>query len=208
MFRVGVLFSGGKDSTLSAAWSLYQGHDVVLLTIKPTDYNVLLHNPNVEWTRLQAQAMGLPHVMRESEEGKEVEVLRELVHTFHLDAIVTGGVESEFQRQRFQSLNDVCAVIAPLWLKRSSVLYELMSFMEIYVVRVAADGLGKEHLMARFPFPLPKHVHPLLEGGEGETFVVDAPFFNKRIVVDEVELEWDGVRGTAYITEAHLEEKL
>jgi diphthamide synthase (EF-2-diphthine--ammonia ligase) len=39
----------------------------------------------------------------------------------------------------------------------------------------------------------------LLEGGEGETFVLDAPFFNKRIVVDEVEKQWDGLRGVVWI---------
>ena len=42
-------------------------------------------------------------------------------------------------------------------------------------------------------------VSPHLEGGEGETFVSDAPFFSKAIKIREMEKEWDGARGVAKI---------
>ena len=54
----------------------------------------------------------------------------------------------------------------------------------------------------------PKHVDAFLEGGEGETFVVDAPFFNKKITIEESDIEWDGVRGVAKIKKAKLEDKI
>ena len=47
----------------------------------------------------------------------------------------------------------------------------------------------------------------MLEGGEGETFVTDAPFFKKRIVIEEWDKSWDGIRGVAKIKKAKLVEK-
>jgi diphthamide synthase (EF-2-diphthine--ammonia ligase) len=45
------------------------------------------------------------------------------------------------------------------------------------------------------------NVHPFLEGGEGETFVANAPFFSKKVEIREWKKTWDGVRGVAEIKE-------
>ena len=50
-------------------------------------------------------------------------------------------------------------------------------------------------------------IHPFLEGGEGETFVADAPFFKKKIMIKKWKKSWDGVRGVAEIVEAELKTK-
>src|SRR2546430_11761624 len=60
--RVAVSFSGGKDSAYATWIAMHQGSDVSLVTVKPCSADSLMfHHPNVEWTRLQAQSMGLFH---------------------------------------------------------------------------------------------------------------------------------------------------
>jgi diphthine-ammonia ligase len=46
--------------------------------------------------------------------------------------------------------------------------------------------------------------HVGLEGGEGETFVLDAPFFSKRIEVQSSAKHWKGDSGFLEITGASL----
>jgi diphthamide synthase (EF-2-diphthine--ammonia ligase) len=54
------------------------------------------------------------------------------------------------------------------------------------------------------------HTHRITltgEGGEYETFVLDAPFFRKRIAIQAAEKEYWNHRGTYRITRAVLEAK-
>jgi len=88
------------------------------------------------------------------------------------------------------------------------VLADELKHFEIYITAVSAEGLGPELLGKNFnQLGERKNIHPLLEGGEGETFVADAPFFKKRIEILEWKIEWDGVRGVAHIKDAKLVEK-
>lgn len=66
--RAVVLFSGGKDSVYAAGWALSRGHEVILLTVRPPEYSMMFHHPNVDATRLQAEAMGLAQSFVETTE--------------------------------------------------------------------------------------------------------------------------------------------
>jgi len=46
-----------------------------------------------------------------------------------------------------------------------------------------------------------------LEGGEGETFVLDCPIFASKIEIISSERHWDGVSGRLEINEARLVRK-
>jgi diphthamide synthase (EF-2-diphthine--ammonia ligase) len=46
-----------------------------------------------------------------------------------------------------------------------------------------------------------------LEGGEGETFVLDCPLFQKRIEIVSSEKHWNGVNGYLEFLDARLVEK-
>ncbi len=207
-FSVAVLFSGGKDSTLAAFWAVFQGFNVVLITVKSGEDSWMFHRPNVEWTPLQAQAMELPHVMVEAKNENELEVLKHTLAELRVEGIVSGALASEYQRERIERIGDDLGIptFAPLWHKDKP-LVEMWREMDVRLVSVSAEGLGREELLKPFPRALPYGCHPFLEGGEGETFVLDAPFFSKKIVIDDVEIAWDGVRGVAWIRKAHLEEK-
>jgi uncharacterized protein (TIGR00290 family) len=50
--------------------------------------------------------------------------------------------------------------------------------------------------------------HAGLEGGEGETFVLDAPCFRERIEIRSAEKRWKGDSGTLEITDAALIRKI
>src|SRR5207249_4706833 len=132
------LFSGGKDSTYATWVAEHQGWDVeALVSVLPTGVESLMfHFPNVRWTRIQAEAMGLPH--RTIEAGKD----------------------------------------------------ELSSLLE-GLDRIR-DTLG---------------IHLTGEGGEYETFVLDAPHFINRISIEKTHYEWDGQSGYLVIEQASLMHK-
>ena len=63
--KVAVMFSGGKDSIAAVHYAKQQGWDIeALVAIKPRSTEAYLwHYPTVEWTLLQAEAMGIPLIL-------------------------------------------------------------------------------------------------------------------------------------------------
>ncbi|MEK6978959.1 MAG: diphthine--ammonia ligase [Candidatus Micrarchaeota archaeon] len=210
--HVAVLFSGGKDSCYAAGWALAQGYDIVLVTMNPEPYSMMFHHPNVQWTKLQAEAMGIKQVMVTTKHDTELNDLEETLRKLKIGAIATGAVASVYQKDRIEAIGKRLGVPvhSPLWHSDEKKLHELLDTMEIYVVAVAAEGLGREFLgkpLRKLVDAKVKNIHPFLEGGEGETFVTNAPFFKKRIEIKGWKISWDGVRGVAEIEDAGLVEK-
>ena len=136
-----------------------------------------------------------------------------------LAGIVVGAVESRYQHDRITSLADrlECDVFAPLWRRDPLGLLESMvaDGFEIMIVDVAAAGLDDswlgrtiddqtidtlEALRAEYG------VHPIGEGGEYETLVVDGPHMDRKLAI-EYEPTWDGTRGSIDVTDARLVER-
>jgi diphthine-ammonia ligase len=210
--RVAVLFSGGKDSCFAAFWALSQGFEPILVTVEPEEYSMMFHHPNIRSTRLQAKAMGLRQVFVKATEKDWADVLLRTFRSLHAEGIATGAIASEYQRRRIENIGEELGIptYSPLWHKEEALKGEMLENMEIFVTAVSAEGLGPELLGRPLSELLKKNVpgiHPLLEGGEGETFVCDAPFFKKRIVIEKWEKSWDGVRGVALIRKARLADK-
>ncbi len=209
MHKVACLFSGGKDSVFAAFWAMYNGWDPVLVTVFPEPYSMMFHHPNAEYTKLQAEAMGLEHVTFKTGKEGELDKLKEALAELDIKGIITGAIASEYQKQRIDKIGHELGIptYSPLWHKEKVLAEELKNF-EIYITAVSAEGLGSDLLGKNFnELGERKNIHPLLEGGEGETFVADAPFFKKRIEINEWKTEWDGVRGIAHIKDAKLVEK-
>jgi len=74
--KLGVLFSGGKDSTF-ACWKAMQQEEVVCLitVISGNPESYMFHTPNIRLAALQAEAAGLPLVEVETAGEKEEELL-------------------------------------------------------------------------------------------------------------------------------------
>ncbi|MGD0177661.1 MAG: TIGR00289 family protein, partial [Candidatus Bathyarchaeia archaeon] len=104
--KVAVLFSGGKDSAFALWCVQMQGWDVEsLLTVIPeSQESWMFHFPGLTWTKLQAQAMGLPQLTVKTRGEKEREVtdlafgLEQLKKSLGIDTVVSGAVASEYQR--------------------------------------------------------------------------------------------------------------
>lgn len=213
------LFSGGKDSVFAAWIAMSQGFEVSLLTIQSGEYSMMFHHPNVEWTKLQAECMGVPHSILKTTKEKELSDMENKIKEMGAEAIFTGAVASDYQRQRIEQIGENLGIptYSPLWHKsvsgsgfsvsESILMNEMLEYFEIYTVAVSAEGLGPELLGKPFSVLVkqaPKSIHPFLEGGEGETFVANAPFFSKQIIIDEWKMHWDRVRGVAEIKKAHI----
>jgi ABC transporter with metal-binding/Fe-S-binding domain ATP-binding protein len=202
LMRVAVLFSGGKDSVFSAFWAIAQGFEPILVTVKPPEYSMMFHHPNVELTARQAKEMGLEHVFVETTEENWREQLIETFRKLDAKGIVAGAIASEYQRRRIDRIGESLGIptYAPLWHKGDEVMNEMLDNMEILVIAVSAEGLGPEFLgepLKKIVDAKKPGIHPFLEGGEGETFVTNAPFFKNRIKIKNVKKSWDGVRGVA-----------
>ncbi len=210
--RVAVLFSGGKDSCFAASWAIGQGFETMLVTVEPEEYSMMFHHPNIRATKMQAEAMGLEQVFVKTDDRDWEKNLKAALKKLDARALVTGAVASTYQRTRIDNLAKELGVPAysPLWHAGPEVMEEMLRTMEIYVSAVSAEGLGPEFLgepLEKLVRAKKPDVHLFLEGGEGETFVANAPFFKKRIVIEEWKKTWDGVRGVAEIKKARLAAK-
>jgi ABC transporter with metal-binding/Fe-S-binding domain ATP-binding protein len=186
----------------------------------------MFHFPNLKWTSLQAEAMGVPQLtertagMKEEELADLERVVRRAKDAFRLEGLCTGALASMYQKSRVER---VCSALdlkclSPLWgVDPETHLRKLVGDgFVVAVVSVSALGLGPEwlgrilnddaidqlvELGKRYRF------HVGLEGGEGETFVLDAPSFSKRVDIRSTEKHWARDAGYLEIKDAALVQK-
>ena len=95
--RLASLLSGGKDSVY-AAYLMQQEHQlsymVSMKTQNPDSY--MFHTVNIDLTRLQAEAWGIPYVGTKTEGVKEEELddLKETLASLDIDGVITGAIAS------------------------------------------------------------------------------------------------------------------
>lgn len=224
--NLAALFSGGKDSTYSIFLAKKQGHEIkCLLSVFPkSDESHLLHHPNLQWTNLQSQSMQIPQLTIKSEldetdnEINSLEkILIQAIEKYQIEGLVHGGIQSQFQKEKFENLCNKLNLksITPLW-NRNPLEYmnELISSNFVFIITSVSSGglddswLGKiitkndvddlYALSQKFGFNLN------FEGGEAETFVVDCSLFSHPIKIIQGKKIWDGYRGRFEIVDARL----
>jgi ABC transporter with metal-binding/Fe-S-binding domain ATP-binding protein len=225
--RVAVLYSGGKDSNYALFEAVNAGFKIAcLLSIRPANVeSMLFHFPNTELTELQAESLGIPLLAQYVEQGQdEIHCLSEMVadakDRFEVVGVVTGAVKSRYQMDKFGRVFELNGLegLSPLWgADEERYLRRLVpAGFKAIVTRVAALGLGPEWVGAELDVGKIEELislarrnkfNPSLEGGEGETFVLDMPLFKKRIVVIEAEKSWNRGEGTLSIKKAILRDK-
>ena len=225
--RVGVLFSGGKDSTLALHKAAKKEEVVCLITIvSENQESYMFHTPNIELTALQANSLDLPLVCKQTK-GKPEEELEDLkeaiskaIVEFNIDGIVTGAVESVYQAARIQRICNNLEIwcFNPLWKRRPKALLEEIVnegfkaiISGIFAYPLDRKWLGKqidkkimEELIA---LNMEYGLSPIGEGGELETTVLDAPLFKKAIEIRDWELEANDNSGVFRILKAKLRKK-
>ena len=224
--KLGVLFSGGKDSTY-ALYRAMQHHEVsclvTLLSENPESF--MFHTPNINLTKVQADAMEIPLVEKTTKGVKEdelddlAEALRFAKQEHKIEGVVTGAIGSVYQTTRIQKICDELDLwcFSPLWkFEQVEFLKEVTKEFKIIISGVAAEGFTYKWLVKELDDKAIKElvklqeshsVNPAGEGGEIETLVLDGPIFKKRIEVKSAETEYSNFYGNYNITETELIEK-
>jgi diphthine-ammonia ligase len=225
--KVGVLFSGGKDSCLALHKSMSFHSVVCLITVlSESQESYMFHVPNIEITGKQAEAIGLPLVERRTQ-GKKEEELEDLIKAidtaktdYGVEGLVTGAVKSVYQSTRVQQICRRLDVwcFNPLWLKDEIELLQdvVKSGYEVIISGVFAFPLNKGFLGRRLDGDLIQRLEelkeryglsPAGEGGEIETTVIDAPFFKKRLEILDHEVSYKDYSGVFRIKDVRLIDK-
>jgi ABC transporter with metal-binding/Fe-S-binding domain ATP-binding protein len=227
IMKLGVLFSGGKDSTLALYKALKYHEIACLISIfseNPESY--MFHVPNIHIVDLQAEAMEIPLIKKTTHGKKEKELidLKEAIleakKCFGIEGVVTGAVRSIYQASRIQK---ICKRLGlwcfnPLWLEDELLLLEELveKGFKVIISGVFAYPLKKELLGREIDpevisllksFQERYMISPAGEGGEIETTVLDTPLFKKRIEIVDYSVDYSENRGIFIIKKARLVEK-
>jgi diphthine-ammonia ligase len=222
--KLGVLFSGGKDSTLALHMAAEKETVACLITVvSKNKESYMFHTPNVNITSLQADALKLPLISVTTEGQKEEELadleraIAKAKSKYKIEGIVTGAVESVYQASRVQRICNKLDLwcFNPLWKHDQKALLETLLtehftviLSGVFAYPLDEKWLGKQlnpQMIAKLVELQGKYgISPSGEGGEIETTVLDASLFKHRIEVTESAIEWYGDSGVYVIKQARL----
>jgi ABC transporter with metal-binding/Fe-S-binding domain ATP-binding protein len=214
------LFSGGKDSMLALHKVIGLGIKIdLLITMKSVNKeSYMFHYPNIDFSRLQAEALSIRQVFGATEGEKEEELkdLERVLLENDVKLMVTGATYSKYQADRINTIAKKLEIehMAPLWhIEPLDELNELAEKYNAIITSVSAEGLDTTLLGKRIDIEIieklieanKKHgINLLFEGGEAETFVLDAPLFKKKIKIEKAHVEKKGENGVYLIDKARL----
>ena len=212
--KVGVLFSGGKDSSLALHYALkYTDVKCLISIISKNPESYMFHTPNIKLVGKQAEAIGLPIIMEKTKGEKEIELrdleraIKKAAKLYRIEGIVTGAIESIYQASRIQRICNKLGIecFNPLWQRNQFELLEeiLKLKFDVIIAGVFAEGMGEflgKKIDAEFVSRIRKmheqyKINPAGEGGEFESLVLDAPFFKKGMRILKSQVKEDKHRG-------------
>jgi predicted ATP pyrophosphatase (TIGR00289 family) len=220
--KLAALISGGKDSMLALHKAALQHEIVCLVGVIPENlHSYMFHTYNLHLLDAISSCLQLPifKVPTAGVKEKEVEDLEKSLGILDVDGIVIGGIESEYQRNRFEKICTSLGLrmISPIWHEDASKLMEeVIEKFNTIIVSVSAMGLNESWLGRKLDKKALEDlkilnskygVHLAGEGGEYETLVLDAPLYKKKITVKEKRIRWRADSGWLEISSFELEEK-
>ncbi|MCS7123304.1 MAG: diphthine--ammonia ligase [Candidatus Aenigmarchaeota archaeon] len=205
--RLAVLYSGGKDSTLALIRALRYHNVVCLITIlSENKFSYFFHTSNIELTKYQAEAIGIDIFNFYTSGEKDVEIkdlenaIKECKKEFGIEGIVSGVIRSKYQLSR---IKEICRkldlfCLTPLWLISSREEIEEIekNKIEAIITQVSSYPMDEKYLGRKIDRNVFEELEKMKidfagEGGEYETFVLDANIFKKRIEIVEFEKFFD-----------------
>jgi len=220
--KVGIIYSGGKDSTLAMIKSMDKNEIACLISIIPfSEESLIFHFSNVEFVKYQAEAMDIPLIQEKAENENELETLKHLIEKakkeFKIEGIVCGAIKSKYQYERLKKLSKDLNLefLAPLWqmgeieelkevlankIKAMITCVAAYPLTENYLGRIIDEKFVEEMKMMKEKYG----INASGEGGEYETFVLDAPIFKKEIVVKSFEKSYKNYFGVLRFKEVEL----
>ena len=225
--KVAVLYSGGKDSNF-ALYEASKFHNIsCLITIKSTNNeSYMFQTEGIDFVKYQAECLELPQieVLTDGIKEKELDDLKKAIKKakdeYNIEGIVTGAIGSIYQASRVQKicneLNLWC--FNPLWQKdQVKFLKELVeNNFKVVIVGVASYPLTEKYLGKILDKKLIEElvdmqnkyqINPAGEGGETESFIIDAPIFKKKIEIKKSKKEWENYSGKLIIEELKVIKK-
>jgi diphthine-ammonia ligase len=202
--KLGILFSGGKDSCYAAWLAKKQGYKIgcLISIVSENKESYMFHTPFIEKVGLQAEVMKIPLVIVKTCGEKEKELadlekaIKIAIKKYNIKGIVTGAIESVYQASRVQRICNKLRIecFNPLWQKNSEEHWKdlLRDKFDVIIVSVAADGLSENWVGRKIDQKSLEELiwlskkykfHLGFEGGEAETFVVKCPIFVKEVKV-------------------------
>jgi diphthine-ammonia ligase len=224
-----VLYSGGKDSSYTIDLLKRKGYEIscVISIFSDSKESYMLHTANIDLTRLSSQALSVPLVEGRTEGKKEIE-LQDISDTvesakkmFSFNYLACGGIASRYQKARIERIAQELDLVSlcPLWgVDQQKYLLELVSAgYEFVLTSVSAEGMGKDWLGKLIDYDSAVELinrskkcgfNAALEGGEGETLVLDCPLFQThKLRILESSVAWNGYYGTLEVSRAELVRK-
>ena len=218
------LVSGGKDSIFALYKAQKMGHNIkVLVTMIPKrSDSYMFHFPNIDLTNFISKALEIPLVTGKTSgvKEKELEDLKLLISSLEIDGVVTGAIQSSYQKKRIDKICKELKLksLSPLWHQKPiEIMSELLDlkfkviFVGIFAYGLDQSWLGTEITRKRLKklVELNKKYQISLvgEGGEYESFVLDAPIFKKSIKIIKSETKLDNDSGVFEIKEVELVDK-
>src|SRR3989344_670190 len=192
--KLGVLFSGGKDSS----YALYKARNEVkvLITLDSKNKDSFMFHTPIDKVQELSKKINLPLIKVKTEGRKEEELedlkkaIKKAINEYQIEGVVTGAVASTYQASRIQKICDELEIYCfnPLWLKnQEELLREIVELkFKIKIVKGAADGLDESWIGKVID---KKNLEKLIvlskkyrfsisgEGGEIETEILDGPIF-------------------------------
>ncbi len=227
--RLGALFTGGKDSTYSLFLASKENEISCLINADSENKDsYMFHTVGSKLLDKQAESLGIPLERFYTKGEKEMELtdmesfLKKMKAKYHLDGIVSGAIASRYQKSRVDNMCEEIGMksIAPIWgVNQEEYLRTLLkSDFKIIIIKVAADGLGKDWLGRILDESAVAELVKLNkkfginvsgEGGEYESLVIDCPIFENRIEIGSYAKIWNEKDKTGYleIQNAILEDK-
>ena len=194
--KLGVLFSGGKDSSYALYKARKENEIKVLITIDSKNKDSFMFHTPIDKVQELSKKINLPLIKVKTEGRKEEELedlkkaIKKAINEYQIEGVVTGAVASTYQASRIQKICDELEIYCfnPLWQKdQEELLREIIELkFKIKIVKVAADGLDESwigkvidkknldkliELSKKYRFSISG------EGGEIETEILDGPIF-------------------------------
>jgi len=224
VMKIVALCSGGKDSTFALWFAMKQGHEVERLVamIPKREDSWMFHFSNIHLIDLFAECADMPltKVETSGEREKELEDLEQALRKLDVGGVLSGAIASNYQKSRIDRICDKLRLmhLAPLWGRDPAELLREMvvAGFEAVITSVAAEGFDEKWLGRKIDEKCVEDLATLREkfrinvcgeGGEYESLVLDAPFFEKRIELVETQRMWKGTSGYLLVKRAEVVEK-
>ena len=227
--KLGALFSTGKDSVYALHIQDRLNYDVnCLITIDSKNKDsYMYHTPTINLAKKQAEALELPIIVQRTEGEKEIELkelelaMKKAKEEYKIQGIITGAIFSNYQRTRIEEICDKLNLkcYSPLWhMNQETVMKNLLkNDFKFIMTKIAAEGFSPEWLGQIIN---EKHIEKLIglnkrlniniagEGGEFETFVLDAPLFKQKLKIEKTKMDKESNHSaTLTINKVSLHEK-